>query len=43
MTDGGNRCPQPDPGVNTPRILIADDEPSIVMAVRDELAFEGFE
>ena len=25
------------------RILIADDEPSIVMAVRDELAFEGFE
>jgi two-component system, OmpR family, alkaline phosphatase synthesis response regulator PhoP len=27
----------------TVRILIADDEPSIVMAVRDELAFEGFE
>lgn len=26
-----------------PRILIADDEPSIVMAVRDELRFEGFE
>ncbi len=26
-----------------PRILIADDEPAIVMAVRDELAFEGFE
>jgi len=25
------------------RILIADDEPSIVMAVRDELTFEGFE
>jgi len=25
------------------RILIVDDEPSIVMAVRDELAFEGFE
>ena len=32
-----------DPGVNTPRILIVDDEPSIVMAVRDELVFEGFE
>jgi DNA-binding response OmpR family regulator len=27
----------------TARILIADDEPSIVMAVRDELVFEGFE
>jgi len=26
-----------------PRILIVDDEPSIVMAVRDELKFEGFE
>jgi DNA-binding response OmpR family regulator len=25
------------------RILIADDEPAIVMAVRDELQFEGFE
>jgi len=25
------------------RILIADDEPAIVMAVKDELAFEGFE
>lgn len=25
------------------RILIVDDEPSIVMAVRDELDFEGFE
>jgi DNA-binding response OmpR family regulator len=25
------------------QILIVDDEPSIVMAVRDELAFEGFE
>ena len=25
------------------RILIADDEPAIVMAVRDELLFEGFE
>ena len=25
------------------RILIVDDEPSIVMAVRDELKFEGFE
>jgi two-component system alkaline phosphatase synthesis response regulator PhoP len=25
------------------RILIADDEPAIVMAVRDELEFEGFE
>ena len=25
------------------RILIADDEPTIVMAVRDELIFEGFE
>lgn len=25
------------------RILIAEDEPSILMAVRDELAFEGFE
>jgi DNA-binding response OmpR family regulator len=27
----------------TTRILIADDEPSIVLAVRDELNFEGFE
>ena len=27
----------------TPRILVADDEPSIVMAVQDELVFEGFE
>ena len=27
----------------TPRILIADDEPSIVMAVQDELVFEGYE
>ena len=26
-----------------PRILIVDDEPSIVLAIRDELAFEGFE
>ena len=26
-----------------PRILIADDEPAIVMPVRDELQFEGFE
>jgi DNA-binding response OmpR family regulator len=26
-----------------PRILIVDDEPSIVLAVRDEMAFEGFE
>lgn len=26
-----------------PRVLIADDEPAIVMAVRDELEFEGFE
>ena len=26
-----------------PRILIVDDESSIVLAVRDELAFEGFE
>jgi DNA-binding response OmpR family regulator len=25
------------------RILIADDEPAIVMAVQDELEFEGFE
>lgn len=25
------------------RVLIVDDEPSIVMAVRDELTFEGFE
>ena len=25
------------------RILIVDDEPSIVLAVRDELLFEGFE
>lgn len=25
------------------RILIAEDEPSIVLALRDELAFEGFE
>jgi len=27
----------------TGRVLIADDEPSIVMAVRDELVFEGLE
>jgi two-component system alkaline phosphatase synthesis response regulator PhoP len=27
----------------TARILIADDEPSIVLAVRDELIFEGYE
>ena len=26
-----------------PRILIVDDEPSIVLALKDELAFEGFE
>src|SRR5215213_823451 len=26
-----------------PRVLIADDEPAIVMAVRDELVFEGYE
>jgi two-component system, OmpR family, alkaline phosphatase synthesis response regulator PhoP len=26
-----------------PRVLIVDDEPSIVLAVRDELAFEGYE
>jgi two-component system, OmpR family, alkaline phosphatase synthesis response regulator PhoP len=26
-----------------PRILIADDEPAIVMAVQSELAFEGYE
>ena len=26
-----------------PRVLIVDDEPAIVMAVRDELVFEGFE
>ncbi len=26
-----------------PRVLIVDDEPTIVMAVRDELRFEGFE
>jgi two-component system, OmpR family, alkaline phosphatase synthesis response regulator PhoP len=25
------------------RILVVDDEPSIVMAVKDEMAFEGFE
>jgi len=25
------------------KILIAEDEPSIVMALRDELLFEGFE
>ena len=25
------------------RVLVADDEPTIVMAVKDELAFEGFE
>jgi len=25
------------------RVLIADDEPAIVMAIRDELAFEGFD
>jgi DNA-binding response OmpR family regulator len=27
----------------TARVLVADDEPAIVMAVRDELVFEGFE
>lgn len=27
----------------TRRVLVADDEPAIVMAVRDELAFEGFD
>jgi two-component system alkaline phosphatase synthesis response regulator PhoP len=27
----------------TPRILVVDDEPSILMTVRDELLFEGFE
>jgi two-component system alkaline phosphatase synthesis response regulator PhoP len=26
-----------------PRILVVDDEPSIVLAVRDEMEFEGFE
>lgn len=26
-----------------PRILVIDDEPSIVLAVKDELAFEGFD
>ena len=26
-----------------PRILIVDDEPSIVLALKDELAFEGFD
>lgn len=26
-----------------PRVLIVDDEPSIVLALQDELAFEGFE
>jgi len=26
-----------------PRILVVDDEPSIVLAVKDEMAFEGFE
>jgi two-component system alkaline phosphatase synthesis response regulator PhoP len=25
------------------RVLVADDEPAIVMAIRDELVFEGFE
>jgi DNA-binding response OmpR family regulator len=25
------------------RILIVDDEPSIVLAVKDEMVFEGFE
>jgi two-component system alkaline phosphatase synthesis response regulator PhoP len=29
--------------MNMARVLIADDEPAIVMAVRDELQFEGFE
>ncbi len=27
----------------TPRILVVDDEPSIILAVKDEMAFEGFE
>jgi len=26
-----------------PRILVVDDEPSIILAVKDEMAFEGFE
>src|SRR5947209_20451032 len=26
-----------------PRVLIVDDEPGIVMAIRDELVFEGME
>ena len=26
-----------------PRVLIVDDEPSIVLAVRDELVFEGYD
>jgi DNA-binding response OmpR family regulator len=26
-----------------PRILVVDDEPSIVLAVKDEMAFEGFD
>jgi DNA-binding response OmpR family regulator len=26
-----------------PRILVVDDEPSIVLAVKDEMSFEGFE
>ena len=29
--------------MTTPRVLIADDEPAIVMAIRDELQFEGYE
>ncbi len=36
-------APPPGGAAMTARILIADDEPSIVMAVRDELNFEGFE
>jgi DNA-binding response OmpR family regulator len=29
--------------MTAPRVLIADDEPAIVMAIRDELQFEGFD
>ena len=28
---------------NKPRVLIVDDEPSIVQVIADEMAFEGFE
>src|SRR5262245_6457512 len=38
-----NRVSRPPTGGDVARVLVADDEPAIVMAIRDELLFEGFE